>query len=86
MSKAIKSNPWTDRYSNHYGTDEYFNKIEEDSLLIKELGAFASAFDPGIIIETPGNGKAQLDSSSWNWLRPLLLELAEYKRKENESI
>jgi hypothetical protein len=54
---------------------EYIERLEEDSALIKELGAFASAFNPGINIDTPGEGRMQLDAASWNWLRPLLEEL-----------
>ena len=54
---------------------EYIERLEEDSALIKELGAFASAFNPGINIDTPGEGRIQLDSAGWNWLRPLLEEL-----------
>ena len=66
---------WEDRYENYYGTDEYLLRIEEDSMLLKELGAEAYGFSPGISIETPGSGMAQLDAASWNWLRPLLVEL-----------
>ena len=54
---------------------KYIERLEEDSALIKELGAFASAFNPGISIDTPGEGRMQLDAASWNWLRPLLEEL-----------
>jgi hypothetical protein len=55
--------------------NKYLERIEEDSALVEELGAFASAFDPGIRIDTPGKGRMELDSASWNWLRPLLIEL-----------
>jgi len=75
MNIDKESYMWVDRYSEHYGTDEYLKRIEEDSVLIKELGEFAYGFSPGVSIETPGTGMMQLDSASWNWLRPLLVEL-----------
>jgi hypothetical protein len=60
--------------------NKYLERLEEDSTLIKELGAFASAFNPGISIDTPGEGRMQLDSASWNWLRPLLVELTNSRK------
>jgi hypothetical protein len=70
-------NHWKDRYSEQYDddSDNYLSRIEEDCILISNLGAVACSFGPGISIETPGGGMMHLDAASWNWLRPILIEL-----------
>ena len=72
-----KGSVWEDRYSSQYddGDDNYLSRIEEDSILISNMGATACSFGPGISIETPGGGRMHLDAASWNWLRPIFIEL-----------
>jgi hypothetical protein len=63
-------------------------RIDEDAEMLKSLGAVAYGFSPGVSIGTPGGdsgqGYARLDTASWNWLRPLLVELLHF-REEAES-
>ncbi len=82
-----KGNVWRDRYSSQYDKegDDYLSRIEEDSILINDMGATACSFGPGISIETPGEGRMHLDAASWNWLRPILIELVN-SRKNFQSM
>jgi hypothetical protein len=77
-----KESVWKDRYSSQYddGDDDYLSRIEEDSILINDMGATACSFGPGISIETPGEGRMHLDAASWNWLRPILIELVNSRK------
>ena len=77
-----KESVWKDRYSSQYddGDDDYLSRIEEDSILINDMGATACSFGPGISIETPGEGRMHLDAASWNWLRPILIELTNSRK------
>jgi hypothetical protein len=74
---------WKDRYSSQYDDDndnDYLSRIEEDCILINDMGAIACSFGPGISIETPGEGMMHLDAASWNWLRPILVELVNSRK------
>jgi hypothetical protein len=73
---------WKDRYSSQYDDNhnDYLSRIEEDCILIHEMGAIACSFGPGISIETPGEGAMHLDAASWNWLRPILIELVNSRK------
>jgi hypothetical protein len=70
---------WTDRY---IGQDQELaaEHMNQDQEMLKLLGAIAYGFGPGVSIDTPGRGSFQLDTASWNWLRPLLVELVELRQ------
>ena len=71
-------NQWTDRYLDHNQELADQNMIEDQEML-RLLGAIAYGFGPGVSVDTPGRGSFQLDTASWNWLRPLLVELVELR-------
>jgi hypothetical protein len=84
---TIEEIAWRDRYVDLDGDTpgDYLSRIMEDSELIKEVGANAYGFSPGVSIETPGGGMMQLDTASWNWLRPLIVELLDSRKNFNQA-
>jgi len=82
-----KESVWKDRYSDQCDDDpgDYLSRIEEDSILINDMGAIACSFGPGISIETPGAGMMHLDAASWNWLRHILVELINSRKNFNQA-
>ena len=81
--KNEKTMPIEDRYFDRQNDNpgDLLSRIEEDCILIKNVGATASSFGPGISIETPGKGRMHLDTASWNWLRPILIELTNSRKR-----
>ena len=73
---------YTPRYLLH-DKDKLGNRVEEDRALLAKFGVAAIGFSPGVLVQL-GSGSSsttfQLNDASWNWLRPLLVEL-EHARK-----
>ena len=74
---------WSCRYraARHIGQDVLGEIIEEDQALMAEFGAAAFAFLPGLQADVGENAILSLETAQWNWLRPLLLELRDYRNK-----
>ena len=83
------------RYSNLKKKEQLISIIEEDKSLLSSFGVILDSVDPGIaghlsqfIEETeegvghyPQWSQVSLDSTTWWWLRNLLIELQEYRTK-----
>jgi hypothetical protein len=69
-------------YDGRYRTDKdkLYKRIDQDNKLIEEFGARIGAFDPGVmLIMSDNRSTLSVDDAWWNWLRPLLNELSEYR-------
>lgn len=82
----MKVPDWTPRYM---GSSEYLSEVlEEDVKLLRSFGLEAIGFGPGISAQIgSGSGSTtfQMNDASWNWLRPLLVELERGRRSPPES-
>jgi hypothetical protein len=75
---------YTRRYEGIRARPEEVAKIiAEDRALIGKFEATIGALDPGVILHV-GVASIALDDAGWNWLRPLLQELAEYRKMVDE--
>lgn len=87
LDKKFRStnDPWKCRYEEPATRDD---NIRKDHTLVKSLGALGIAGVPGATIWTAGSGNVRMDTAGWNWLRPLLEELKEFRDllKESEEV
>jgi len=76
---------WKCRYEEPATRDE---NITKDHTLVKSLGALGIAGMPGATIWTEDSGNVRMDTAGWNWLRPLLEELKEFRDllKKSEEV
>jgi len=78
---------WTPRYI--VGSkNKLEGLLEEDIKLLKEFDAVAIGFGPGIQVQLGagyGSTTFQMNDASWNWLRPLLVELVRGRRSLSKT-
>ena len=72
---------WRDPYRElaHTDPDSLRARVDRDMEVLRLLGAEGAGLGSGAQLFTPHEGRATCNVSGWNWLRPLLMELAEYR-------
>tara|TARA_B100000214_G_scaffold367271_1_gene337218 strand:+ start:386 stop:655 length:270 start_codon:yes stop_codon:yes gene_type:complete len=75
----MATDPWQCRYD--VKKEDQISRILEDQELVKYFNAKSIAAIPGASIYLENGGYVRMDVASWNWLRPLLEELRDFRRE-----
>lgn len=72
---------WRDPYMElvHTDHDAFEALVAEDMKLLRPFGVWDAGLGNGAQLFVPHEGRATCNVAGWNWLRPLLVELAEYR-------
>jgi len=70
-----ESDDWVCRYD----TEDRNSLVEQDLELVKYFEARYMGVIPGASIYLSNGGSVKMDAAAWNWLRPLLEELREFR-------
>jgi hypothetical protein len=64
---------------------ELIRRIETTRALLSEFGLQTYGYDPGVLCRDANGVTVDLDSSTWRWLEPLLIELRNFRAPRNPA-
>jgi hypothetical protein len=73
---------WQDEYMDATHADDpgaLKALVDRDLELLRPFGVLDAGLGNGAQLFTPHEGRTTCNLAGWNWLRPLLVELAEYR-------